>query len=326
MKNNLSTNGLAATLIVMALLLAACQGQNAEPGTTTDLPDDSLIIEHAAAQSKPDTIGPVPEPLLAFLKPPKPLASQGDTLEYAVSHTADSLLRIPADHPHAIAAWNRMAQQVDSIAKAPYSAADFVPTQLAKLYERAPQQVLQWIYDNRRSPGNKLAVLLPNIETLTIDKMKSDVDQLDDSLARVALYAILPINIHLNINATENGIDFYRREMRRIQQTDGVEALNQFNTLVVKWNMDESINLLTCTLYDDFCTLARRLYLRSPQDYLRWIYNHRNTLEFAQRDHLSEMLLAAAQSTRRLSLRHIHQAIDNLEAPADAREYLHLRF
>ena len=326
MKNNPSTNGLAATFIVMLLLLAACQGQNAESGATTDLPDDSLIIEHAAAQSQLDTIGPVPEPLLAFLKPRKALPSQGDTLEYAVSRAADSLLRIPADHPHAVAAWNRMAQQVDSVARAPYSAADFVPTQLAKLYERAPQQVLQWIYDNRRSRDNKLAVLLPNIETLTIDRMKSDVDQLDDSLVRVALYAILPINIHLNINANENDIEFYRREMRRIQQTDGVEALNQFNTLVVKWNMDESINLLTCTLYDDFCALARRLYLRSPQNYLHWIYDHRNTLEFAHRDHLSEMLLAAAQSTRHLSLRHIHQAIDNLDVPPDAREYLHLRF
>ena len=44
MKNNPSTNGLAATFIVMLLLLAACQGQNAESGATTDLPDESLII------------------------------------------------------------------------------------------------------------------------------------------------------------------------------------------------------------------------------------------------------------------------------------------
>ena len=326
MKNNPSTNGLATSLLVMALLVAACQGQNAEPGATADLPDDSLIIAHAAAQSQPDTIGPVPEPLLAYLKPPKPLPSQGDTLEWAVSHAADSLLRIPLDNAHSITAWNRMAQQVDSVALAPYSANDFVPLQLARLYAKDSQRLLLWIYDHRSDPDNKLALLLPSVESLSADQMKNDVDLLDDSIVRSALYAILPINIHLNINAVENDIDFYKREMRRIQQTDDDFALDQFNTLVVKWNMDESINLVTCTLYDDFCALARRLYLRNPQRFLRWIYDHRNTLEFAQRDQLSGMLLSAAQSTRHLSLRHIHQAIDALDGPPEMHEYLHLRF
>ena len=326
MKHNFPALGCVIAFLVMGLLVAACQGQNVEFGATAASPDDSIVIEQVVAQSRPVVAETIPEPLLMFMRPPKALDSQADTLEYAVVHAADSLLRIPLDHEYSITAWNRIAQQVDSIAQAPYSAADFVPTQLARLYARAPQRVLLWIYNHRNDPSNKLALLLPNIETLSIEQMKKDVDQLDDSLVRSTLYAILPINIHLNINSNENDIDFYRHEMRRIQQTEGVEALNQFNTLVVKWNMDESINLLTCTLYDDFCALARRLYLRDPKLYLQWIYNHRNSLEFAHRDHLSDMLLAAAQSTRRLSLQHIHQAIDNLDAPHATREYLHMRF
>ena len=317
---------MALALVALAVGLAACQGPGAEVAQPTTVADDSAVVAQVAAKAQTPPADPMPQPLLAFMRPPKALDTQADTLEYAVAHAADSLLQIPLESPHSIAAWNRMAQQVDSMALAPYSAADFVPQHLARLYERAPQRVLLWICNHPHLSDNRLATLLPAIETLTVEQMKDDVDLIDDSLTRRTLYAILPIDVHLSINASENDLQFYQRELRRIEQTRGAEALDQFNTLVVKWNMDESINLLTATLYDDFCHLTRRLYLRSPSQYLLWVYDHRNTLAFAHRDHLSDMLLAAAQSTRRLSLRHIHQAIDQLDIPAPAREYLHLRF
>lgn len=316
----------ALCLCACALIAAACQGPNAEvaaPPATLDDAETTLLVADKPRQPAP---APIPEPFTLYLRPPYALPSHADTLVRAVALAADSLMRLPASHPHAISAWNRLAQQVDSVALAPYSALDFLPLHLERVYQRDPQALLRWIYEHPRLADNRLATLLPAIDTLSIEQMKRDVDRISDSLVRRTLYAILPIDIYLSINAAENDLDFYRQAFRRIEQlADHDTALTDFNTLVVKWNMDESINLLTCTLYDDFCNLTRRLYLRNPQAYLLWIYNHRNTLEFAHRDHLSDMLLAAAQSTRRLSLHHIQQAIDALPLD-DARRYLHEHF